>query len=138
MLSRIFATAFIAMFISTVSFAQASNDTKGPHGGQVFKSGLTKYFVELQNNGAKGNAEFYVIDTNLKNAKLNKAAATAEILIDYNGTRATEQVQVTIKNGNVFSFQVPDKEKVNFYAITMNYNGEVMHARFIVNPDIKQ
>ena len=138
MLTKIFATAFVALFMSTFAMAQAEQNVAGPNGGQVFTHGMTKYYVELQNNGAKGQAEFYVIDTKMKNTKLTKSAATAEIIVDYNGVRPAEQIQVTIKDGNKFSVQIPDKDKVNFYAITTNFNGEIMHARFIVNPDIKQ
>ena len=130
--SVIIMLAFIG-FIANGASAQYLNDLPvGPNGGNAFDTKVNNQKIECKLNDNK--VSFFVINSENKNAKLKVAAATATILLDYNGQQTAITRQVTITSKNKFEIEIPKSEfELNFVAIQMNFNGDIMEARYIVN-----
>ena len=124
--------AFIALLFNFNANAQQLKDLPlGPNGGNMFPTSIKDHKIELKMDGNK--AIFYVINDKNQNAKLTASAASANILIDYNGEQPAETKQVTITSKNKFEVTLPQGSiKPNFFAFHANFNGEILQARFVL------
>lgn len=125
--------AALVGFYATGASAQYLYDLPlGPNGGNEFDTKVNNQKIECKLSDSK--VSFFVINNENKNAKLKVAAATATILFDYNGQQPAVTKQVTITSKNKFEIEIPKSEyELNFVAIQMNFNGDIMEARYIVN-----
>lgn len=124
--------ALIGLFATSLSAQYLYDLPVGPNGGNQFDTKVNNQKIECKLND--NSVSFFVINSDNKNAKLKVAAATATILLDYNGQQAAITQQVTITSKNKFEMSIPKSEfPINFVAIQMNFNGDIMEARYIVN-----
>ena len=137
MKSPIFKTLMLAVafigFCSTAVSAQYLYDLpKGPNGGNASEVRGTDQKVECKLSDK--NVSFFVINEKNQNAKLTASAAAATVLFDYDGAIPAITKQVTITSKNKFEVALPvNQHQLNFVAIQMNFNGQLMEARYIVN-----
>ncbi|MEO8146768.1 MAG: hypothetical protein ABI723_03970 [Bacteroidia bacterium] len=126
------AIALIAVLFNLNSNAQQLKDLAvGPNGGNMFPTNVKSQKVELKMDNNK--ATFYIVNEKNQNAKLTAAAATADVIIDYNGEQPAETRQVTITSKNKFEVTLPQSSHpINFVAFHANFNGDIMEARFII------
>ena len=127
-----FMVAIIALLINVNANAQQLKDLPvGPNGGNMFPTNIKGQKIELKLDGNK--AIFYIINEKNQNAKLTAAAASASVIIDYNGEKVADAQQVSITSKNKFEITLPQGgPAVNFFGFRANFNGDIMEARFII------
>ncbi len=125
-------TACIGFYCTSLSAQYIYDLPTGPNGGNSYVIRETNKKIECKVNDKK--VAFFVINESNQNAKLTAAAASATVLFDYNGEIPAITKQVTITSKNKFEIALPvNQYQLNFVAIQMNYNGELMEARYIIN-----
>jgi hypothetical protein len=98
----------------------------------MFPTAIKNQKVECKVNDS--SVELYVIDATNKDAKLNVAAATANVLFDYNGLQEPIIKMVTITSKNKFVVELPKSEhKLNFIAAQFNFNGDLFESRYVID-----
>ncbi|HQV00458.1 MAG: hypothetical protein JNK61_08605 [Bacteroidia bacterium] len=123
----------IFIFIACNANAQFIKDLPlGQHGGHVFTTSVNNHKVECKVND--NNIELFVVDAANKDAQLKVAAATANVLFDYDGKQEPIIKTITITSKNKFIVDLPKSEyKLNFIAAQFNFNGNLFESRYVVN-----